>query len=158
MKYEWNQAMLTRLDIVSVALGLPIFLLGLWLLEQYQEAPWWLTILYIVAGLLMSMPKITASAPRKWNGAWAQMVDGVFYFENPNNRLKMEIPLATVTSYLVIDLPFFSYLRLNLQDKKYFSMYFFDPGPMVQILLGLGIGQQKGSLVFPRKDGERDGR
>lgn len=104
-----------------------------------------LFIFGFVGSMAMMTPRWTRDFPKNNRGATASLSEGMFQFHNPNNNLYIEFEVSDIENVFVVNWWFFSYMRLSMKNKKYFTLYFYDVSQLHAELVNLKVITKTGS-------------
>lgn len=145
MQVQWNENQLNTFTWLMTAFGVIIWGIYLLMWELGFEQEIVLFIFGLVGTMLLATPHWTRDFPKNNRGATASLIDGFFKFNNPNNNLHIEFEVRDIEKVFLINWWFFSYMRLSMKNKKYFTLYFYDVNKLYTELVNLKAITKTGS-------------
>ena len=145
MKVEWNEDQLNIFTWLMAGIGFVVWCVY-WLLWALGFEQGYILFIFGFFGTMALMtPRWTRDVPENNKGATASIKDEVFEFHNPNNNFHIKFEVSDIEKVFFINWRFFSYMRLSMKNKKYFTLYFYDVTKIYVELVNLNVISKAGS-------------
>ncbi|GGK68124.1 hypothetical protein [Amphritea balenae] len=145
MQVQWNENQLNTFNWIMTAFGAVVWGIYWLMWELGFEHGVILFIFAFVGSMALMTRRWTRNFPKNNRGATASLSEGMFKFNNPNSNLYIEFAISDIEKVFVLNYWFFSYMRLSMKNKKYFTLYFYDVRQLQSELINLKVITKTGS-------------